>query len=106
MVQNSTNYIRVRKWTEEGRMSDIRKLQDRYENDSTFRMMVDEMFAYIHQPQLSPSEIRDAAMYAVYKHQTMFPEPIGFTQDEINANETLNKILREKGLKWAHFIIE
>lgn len=44
-------------------------VQRRYENDINFHAMVDAMEAAIEQLQLTPSEMREAAMYAATRHE-------------------------------------
>ncbi len=45
-------------------------VQRRYENDVNFHTMVDAMEAAIEHLQLTPSEMRDAAMYAAVRHES------------------------------------
>lgn len=53
-------------------MSGVEDLKRRYQNDAAFKAMVDVLFCHIDQLHLSPSEIREAAMFAVYKHEMLF----------------------------------
>jgi hypothetical protein len=47
-------------------MTPIDKTADRYRNDSAFRALVDSMRYAIESLMLAPSEVREAAMLAVY----------------------------------------
>lgn len=57
-------------------MSDFKHLARRYQEDATFHHMVSALYGFIDQLQLSPSEIREAAMFAVYLHEMENPRPI------------------------------
>lgn len=48
-------------------------VQRRYENDIDFHAMVDALEAAIEHLQLTPSELREAAMYAAIRHERRRP---------------------------------
>ncbi len=54
-------------------MRDIEELRARYERDASFKAMVDVLTASILNLQLAPSEIREAAMYAIYRAEILYP---------------------------------
>jgi hypothetical protein len=47
-------------------MSPMDMIEDRYRNDVAFHAMVDALRGAIETLQLSPSEVREAAMFACY----------------------------------------
>jgi len=47
-----------------------------YKSDPDFHAMVDALYKYIDKMQLSPSEVRAAAMYACYRHEMFTVKPI------------------------------
>ena len=57
-------------------MSPMDRIDDRYRNDPAFHAMVDTMRAVIENMQLTPSEVREAAMYACYQTEMRRPTPI------------------------------
>lgn len=57
-------------------MVDFKRLQERYDRDPVFNRMVRNLCQVIDQLQLSPSEIREAAMFAVYMHEMYNPKPV------------------------------
>lgn len=49
----------------------MHELTNRYENDPAFKAMVEQFYAFMCQAELTPYEVRDAALVAEYKfHQT------------------------------------
>ncbi|MDF2692593.1 MAG: hypothetical protein K0S65_976 [Labilithrix sp.] len=58
-------------------MSPRDRLDERYHNDATFHTVVDQLSKLIEDMQLSPSEVREAAMYAVYRSECRRPGFIG-----------------------------
>jgi hypothetical protein len=58
-------------------MSTLQRLEDRYRNDATFHTLVDMLTQLIENMQLSASEVREAAMYAVYRQEMRRPGLIG-----------------------------
>lgn len=56
-------------------MSDINSIEQRYQNDNTYRCVVDMMMSIIMKLELSPSEVREAAMYAVYRMEMLHGQP-------------------------------
>lgn len=62
-------------------MADIFELDRRYENDPSFRAMVDTLQGVIISLELSPSEIRAAAVYAAYRVEVRRAPPHMFRLD-------------------------
>ena len=48
--------------------------EERYKNDPYFRTLVDTLVAQIEQMQTTPTEIREAAMFAQFIYETRHPE--------------------------------
>ena len=42
---------------------------EKYENDHTYRQLVDMLTALIHQAEFTPSEMREACMLACIRHE-------------------------------------
>ena len=42
---------------------------EKYENDQSYRQIVDMLTALIHQSEFTPSEIREACMLACIRHE-------------------------------------
>lgn len=63
----------------------LEKLDERYRNDNMFRTLVDMLQGLIMKLEMSPSEIREAAMYACYRQELMNPKPLRFEFDPRNA---------------------
>ncbi len=57
-------------------------LDERYHRDPSFAALVDTMYNAIHAHQFSPTEIREAAMYAVIKYDMRNPRPMMFKVNE------------------------
>lgn len=53
-------------------MGDIESLTRRYHNDVNFKMTVDMMMHTIMNLHLSPSEVREAAMFACYRVESLY----------------------------------
>jgi hypothetical protein len=51
----------------------LSKQDERYRNDSQYRMFVDHLETLIHQLHFSPSEIREMAMYACLRFEMRRP---------------------------------
>lgn len=66
-------------------MTSLNRLDDRYVNDDAFHATVDMLMSLIENMQLSPSEIRDAAMYAVYRCECRRPGFIGVTHELLSG---------------------
>jgi len=49
--------------------------QERYDTDAHFRMIVDVLTQQIIECNYSPSELRDAAMLAVVRYETLYTRP-------------------------------
>ncbi len=52
------------------------RVEDRYRNDPTFHAAVDGLQRLVLELQLSPSEVREAAMFACYLIECRHPRPI------------------------------
>lgn len=57
-------------------MNDFKKLEERYRNDATFHAMVNALYQQIELLNLTPSEIREAAMFAAIKFEMVHARPI------------------------------
>ena len=57
-------------------------VQDRYENDPTFRVLVEMLMSWLmNNAQYTPSELREAAMYAAYRVESItIRRPFRFTE--------------------------
>jgi len=62
---------------------DYRKGQERYANDPAFRQMVDFMVHQINDLQMSPGELRDAAVFAEIKFRMMHQHPVMVVSPDI-----------------------
>lgn len=61
------------------------RLQERYESDPAFHAMVDQCEALIAKLQLTPSELREAVMFAALRYDMKNPQPIMLFRDESGA---------------------
>lgn len=52
------------------------RMRERYEHDPAFHALVDVMRHAISSAQLAPSEVREAAMYAVFIEEMRNPRPL------------------------------
>lgn len=59
------------------------KIRERYDNDPTFRQLVNAMYAYIAQGDTTPTEVREAAMLAQIKYEEHRPRPLYFTKQDV-----------------------
>ncbi len=52
-----------------------RSVAERYRDDRAFRALVDQLLSVIHEAKYTPTEIREAAMFAqiMYEERTMRP---------------------------------
>jgi hypothetical protein len=57
-------------------MTSFDRVGERYQNDATFHAAVDMLQSLILDLQLSPSEIREAAMFACYRVEMRRPVPV------------------------------
>lgn len=53
-------------------MGDIESLTRRYQNDVNFKSTVDMMMHVIMNLHLSPSEVREAAMFACFRMEMLY----------------------------------
>lgn len=68
---------RERAIDEEGdAMTRLDTLEDRYQNDPAFRHVVDSLQAIILGLELSPGEVREAAMFAAFRVELYHPRPL------------------------------
>ena len=56
-------------------MTPLDEMAERYHADTAFHAIVDMLRSAIHQLQLSPSEVRNAAMFAVWIEETRNSQP-------------------------------
>ena len=59
------------------------KMRERYENDPLFMRMVDSLVAAIEDGHLTPTEAREAAMFAQIIYESRNPRPVQFTRDDV-----------------------
>lgn len=59
----------------------MRTLNDRYHNDPVFHQLVDTMYSMIVNLKTTPTEIREAAMFAQLKFEMENPRPITISED-------------------------
>ena len=64
-----------------------KKMQETYLNDPVFRKVVKMLTQLINECELSPYEIRQAAMFAVMKHEEMNSKPVAFEQFNESTSE-------------------
>lgn len=57
-------------------MTDFKALHRRFQDDPSFHYLVKSLYKIIDDLQLSPNEIREAAMFACYMHEMENPRPI------------------------------
>ncbi len=63
----------------------MRSPEEKYRNDTHYRMLVDALEGMIHQAQFTPSEIREAAIYAAIRYEmTQSPPPIVMRAKDID----------------------
>lgn len=66
---------------------DYKRLQDRYFNDPQFYTLVNVLTQQIEQLNFTPSEIRDAAMFAAIRFELFNAKPVirvgGILEEEI-----------------------
>ena len=53
----------------------LEDVKQKYDTDNEFRMLVDMMMALIAKAQFTPSEIRQAAMYAAIRYEMYHSRP-------------------------------
>lgn len=65
------------------------RVRERYENDNAFHAVVDMLRAMLHQYQLSPSEIREAAMLAcvMQEERSLKPIVVSLSEEEFARME-------------------
>lgn len=60
--------------------------QEKYNNDPKYRMLVDTMENLIHQAEFTPSEVREAAMFACIQYESRQPvRPIMLRPDRFGS---------------------
>jgi hypothetical protein len=64
----------------------LNRLDERYRNDATFHAVVTMLEKLIEDMQLAPSEVREAAMYAVYRCECRRPGFIGVTSEMVGRD--------------------
>lgn len=75
-------------------MMQLEKMSLRYRTDAPFACVVDALQKMIGDANLSPSEVREAAMYAVYLYEMRYPVAVRFNLDE--ADKQARDLLREE----------
>lgn len=51
-------------------------IRERYNTDATFHAVVDMLYGVVAQAQLTPSELREALVFACIKHEERNPRPV------------------------------
>lgn len=72
---------------------------EKYLNDSHYKKLVDLLESYIHQAEFTPSEVREAAMFACinYELRRASPEKIMIANDKVdNALATVHEFLHKE----------
>ena len=64
------------------------KAQERYQNDPVFSRCVDMIRYVLHENHMSPSEIREAVMVAVFMEEIYNPKPVIIRMQDF-ANELI-----------------
>ena len=59
-------------------MMPIERVRDRYDHDAEFRIVVDTLMGIILKLEMTPSEVREAAMFACIRVEERFPRPMTF----------------------------
>jgi hypothetical protein len=69
-------------------------VKERYENDCIFRTMVDSLVVAMEQGTITPTEAREAAMFAQILYEDRNPRPVFFTRED------LHKMYSQQGAPW------
>lgn len=74
--------------------------KEKYQNDTSYRMLVDWMVSHIHQCNFTPSEMREAAMFAsiIYEQTRIKPMLIHETEVDDDFHTILKKF--DEALKY------
>lgn len=59
----------------------MRTIDDRYKSDPVFRQIADMMLSLIRELRTTPTEIREAAMYAQLRYEMEHPRPTYFSPE-------------------------
>lgn len=62
---------------------DFRKADEAYLNDPMFHNLVDAMIVAIDRLEFTPSEVRQAAIYACYRHEARSSKPLMITKQAL-----------------------
>ena len=68
----------------------------KYYHDPAYHRMVDMMVQAIREFQFTPSEIREMAMLAAIKYESLYPRPIYMRGSEVNT-ESLSMVPKKPG---------
>lgn len=63
---------------------DYRRCEEMYRNDSTFCAIVQQMEALLERCDLTPADLRAAAMFVVTRHQMRHPPEVIIRRDEVD----------------------
>ncbi len=80
-------------------------LQQRYENDPAFHAMVDQCDMLISTLKLTPSELREAVMFAALRYDMRNPQPITMYRDAGAVGVTM-KAPVQKPSEQIHTILQ
>jgi hypothetical protein len=68
----------------------VKTPNEKYENDNSYRQLVDMLTALIHQAEFTPSEIREACMLACIRNESYRRiRPVVITAEAARAMEVL-----------------
>ena len=82
-------------------MIPLTKLDERYRDDPHFNRLVDYLVHVVLDMKFTPSEVREAAMYACLRVEMLFPRPLQVEIDERGLAELEATIAmrRERGAR-------
>lgn len=85
-------------------MSPLENLDRRYHDDNEFRIMTDMLMGVMLKLEMTPQQVKEAAMYAAYRvEMTRAPSPLVIARARIDAslNDPGGRGLRDSLLGYA-----
>jgi hypothetical protein len=64
--------------------------REKYHNDPSYRNLVSTLESLIYRAEFTPSEIREAAMFAAIRYESMRPRPYFIDPEVASALEVLD----------------